>query len=77
MIRNIPNRYTTEDVLAEIDNRGFYKSYNYFYLPIDFANKVGSVLCGSPAHQGGQKQRYHVVYGEQRVPGSAETNSGQ
>ncbi|CAD7956515.1 unnamed protein product [Amoebophrya sp. A25] len=40
MIRNIPNRYTTEDVLQEIDGRGFYKNYNYFYLPIDFGNKV-------------------------------------
>ncbi len=33
---DIPNRYTTEDVLQEIDSRGFYKTYNYFYLPIDF-----------------------------------------
>merc|ERR1712194_825409 len=40
MIRNIPNRYSVSEVLEEIDARGFYKSYNYFYLPCDFGNKV-------------------------------------
>jgi len=40
MIRNIPNRYSVSEVLEEIDARGFYKTYNYFYLPCDFGNKV-------------------------------------
>ncbi len=38
MIRNIPNKFTKNQLLAKID-RNFAKAYDFFYLPIDFNNK--------------------------------------
>ncbi|KAJ8607990.1 hypothetical protein CTAYLR_008232 [Chrysophaeum taylorii] len=38
MVRNIPNKYTQQAVLDEI-NVKFKKCYDFFYLPIDFKNK--------------------------------------
>jgi hypothetical protein len=38
MIRNIPNKYTRKMILDEIDSY-FGKTYDFFYLPIDFENK--------------------------------------
>jgi hypothetical protein len=38
MIRNIPNKYTQQMLLAEI-NRSHRGNYDFFYLPIDFKNK--------------------------------------
>ncbi|CEG45527.1 mei2-like protein [Plasmopara halstedii] len=38
MIRNIPNKYTQQMLLAEI-NSNHRGNYDFFYLPIDFKNK--------------------------------------
>ncbi|EEY68871.1 uncharacterized protein PITG_18963 [Phytophthora infestans T30-4] len=38
MIRNIPNKYTQQMLLSEI-NRNHRGNYDFFYLPIDFKNK--------------------------------------
>jgi hypothetical protein len=38
MIRNIPNKYTQQMLLAEI-NQNHHGHYDFFYLPIDFKNK--------------------------------------
>eukprot|EP00397_Hematodinium_sp_SG-2012_P007999 GEMP01008050.1.p1 GENE.GEMP01008050.1~~GEMP01008050.1.p1 ORF type:complete len:403 (+),score=63.86 GEMP01008050.1:33-1241(+) len=45
MVRNIPNRYTPEELLAEVESRNFARTFNYFYLPMDFANKVNMGYC--------------------------------
>lgn len=37
MIKNIPNKYTLELLLEEID-KNFEKTYDFFYLPIDKKN---------------------------------------
>jgi len=37
MLRNIPQRYNREMLLEDIDARGFRGTYDFFYLPIDFA----------------------------------------
>lgn len=39
MIRNIPNRYTAEEVLAELLSTGFRGTFDFFYLPMDFVTK--------------------------------------
>lgn len=38
MVRNIPNKYTQQMLLAEI-NVNHHGKYDFFYLPIDFKNK--------------------------------------
>jgi len=35
MIRNIPNRYTQTELLAEIKEAGFDNKFDFFYLPMD------------------------------------------
>ena len=39
MLRNIPNRYTAEELLAELFFEGFKGSFDYLYLPVDFRTK--------------------------------------
>jgi len=39
MLRNIPNRYTPEEMLCELLVGGFEGTFDYFYLPIDFQTK--------------------------------------
>lgn len=40
MLRNIPNKYTQEHLLEEIDAQGFVGTYDFFYLPIDVRNNA-------------------------------------
>jgi len=39
MLRNIPNRYTTEEIIEELMDWGFEGAFDFFYLPIDFKTK--------------------------------------
>lgn len=36
MLRNIPNKYTRDMILEQIDAFSFKKKYDFFYLPIDY-----------------------------------------
>merc|ERR1712087_34684 len=40
MLRNIPNKYTQENLLEELEAEGFSGTYNFFYLPIDVKNSA-------------------------------------
>jgi RNA recognition motif-containing protein len=35
MLRNIPNRYTRDDLLAEMEELGLAGTFDFFYLPLD------------------------------------------
>lgn len=37
MIRNIPTRYTQQELMEELDNFGFTGSFDFFYAPKDFS----------------------------------------
>lgn len=39
MLRNIPNKYTQNTLLQEIDDLGFVQTYDFFYLPMDVHNR--------------------------------------
>lgn len=36
MLRNIPNKYTQDMILQEVESAGLELKYDFFYLPIDF-----------------------------------------
>mmetsp|Transcript_16581 Transcript_16581/g.42821 ORF Transcript_16581/g.42821 Transcript_16581/m.42821 type:complete len:350 (+) Transcript_16581:88-1137(+) len=39
MLRNIPNKYTQNSLMEEIDSCGFKATYDFFYLPMDVHNR--------------------------------------
>lgn len=39
MLRNIPNKYSQNSLMQEINELGFSGSYNFFYLPMDIHNR--------------------------------------
>lgn len=40
MLRNIPNKYSSDLLVQLLDERGFKAQYDFVYLPMDFQNKV-------------------------------------
>ena len=40
MLRNLPNNYTREMLLAMLDNEGFQAQYDFLYLPMDFQRRA-------------------------------------
>lgn len=42
MLRNIPNRYTQKELMAEIESLGFAGTFNFFYSPMD-TGSMGNV----------------------------------
>lgn len=39
MLRNIPNRYSQQTLLREVNAKGFAGTYDFFYLPMDVQNR--------------------------------------
>ena len=39
MVRNMPNRYTVEEFLADMPNAGIEGTFDFFHLPMDFRTK--------------------------------------
>mmetsp|Transcript_24798 Transcript_24798/g.62158 ORF Transcript_24798/g.62158 Transcript_24798/m.62158 type:complete len:442 (-) Transcript_24798:325-1650(-) len=66
MLRNIPNKYTQNTLLQEIDAFGFFGSYDFFYLPMDVHNSsnVGYAFINflSPT----DAERFRKVFGSHR-----------
>merc|ERR1711920_884858 len=42
MLRNLPNRYTQQELIEELNSLAFAGSFNFFYAPIDFGS-MGNV----------------------------------
>ena len=42
MIRNIPSLYSQKDLIAEVARRGFAGTFDFFYLPMDFAKSANA-----------------------------------
>lgn len=40
MLRNIPNKYSQDQLLEEIKSQGFDSKFDFFYLPIDIKNNA-------------------------------------
>jgi len=66
MLRNIPNKYTQNTMMEEMDDLGFGGSYDFFYLPMDVHNRsnVGYAFINflSPP----DAQRFHDEFKEHR-----------
>lgn len=45
MLRNLPNRYTRDMVLQEIESRGLMEDIDFFYLPIDLRHRCNVGYC--------------------------------
>jgi hypothetical protein len=41
MLRNLPNKYTREMLVALLDSQGFVGKYTFVYLPVDFKTHAG------------------------------------
>mmetsp|Transcript_120559 Transcript_120559/g.257454 ORF Transcript_120559/g.257454 Transcript_120559/m.257454 type:complete len:327 (+) Transcript_120559:109-1089(+) len=53
MIRNIPNAYSQQDLIAELEDLGFAGTFDFFYMPIDH---------GRHRHHGTRRSASNVGY---------------
>lgn len=67
MLRNIPNRYTAEELLAEMFSAGFEGSFDFFYLPIDFATKRNRGYGFVNFHSAADARRFVTQFHMQRL----------
>jgi len=67
MLRNIPNRYTVEELIAEMLTAGFEGSFDFFYLPIDFTTKRNRGYSFINFRNPSDAQRFVGVFHRQRL----------
>eukprot|EP00928_Gymnodinium_smaydae_P099665 TRINITY_DN9577_c0_g1_i1.p1 TRINITY_DN9577_c0_g1~~TRINITY_DN9577_c0_g1_i1.p1 ORF type:complete len:322 (+),score=68.91 TRINITY_DN9577_c0_g1_i1:61-1026(+) len=67
MLRNVPNRYIAEELLAEIKEEGFEGQIDFFYLPIDFATKKNRGYAFINFHTPTITRKFVTVFGDRRL----------
>mmetsp|Transcript_75734 Transcript_75734/g.216874 ORF Transcript_75734/g.216874 Transcript_75734/m.216874 type:complete len:373 (+) Transcript_75734:81-1199(+) len=66
MLRNIPNKYTQNSLMEEIDSCGFTGTYDFFYLPMDVQNRSNVGYAFVNFEHPADAERFHGVFGEHR-----------
>lgn len=66
MLRNLPCRFTREDLVRVLDKQGFGGAYNFIYLPIDFASGMSMGYGFVNLNDGEQAQRFIQKFDRQR-----------
>jgi len=64
MLRNIPNKYTQNTLLQEIDEMGFIGCYDFFYLPMDVQNRSNVGYAFINFTTPGAADRFHGIFKE-------------
>ncbi|CAE7547678.1 ML3 [Symbiodinium natans] len=67
MLRNVPNRYTCEELLAEIMNAGFDHMFDFFYLPIDFTTKRNRGYGFINFHSSAEAEEFALAFHHRRL----------
>eukprot|EP00451_Oxyrrhis_marina_P007664 CAMPEP_0204278296 /NCGR_PEP_ID=MMETSP0468-20130131/29782_1 /ASSEMBLY_ACC=CAM_ASM_000383 /TAXON_ID=2969 /ORGANISM="Oxyrrhis marina" /LENGTH=222 /DNA_ID=CAMNT_0051255181 /DNA_START=25 /DNA_END=693 /DNA_ORIENTATION=+ len=70
VIRNIPNLYTRDTIMGEIDELGFQGKYDFFYLPMGSRCNVGYAFINMLSNEWAQKFRA-ALHGKKLKSGRA------
>eukprot|EP00397_Hematodinium_sp_SG-2012_P006775 GEMP01006811.1.p1 GENE.GEMP01006811.1~~GEMP01006811.1.p1 ORF type:complete len:412 (+),score=47.72 GEMP01006811.1:233-1468(+) len=62
MLRNLPNKYTRDMVLAEIEERGLKHDIDFFYLPIDLRHRCNVGYCFVNTVSTAAANRFHAAF---------------
>jgi len=67
MLRNIPNRYTPEELLKDMDGRGFDGAIDFFYLPTDFNTKKNKGYAFVNLRCSASAERFRIAFDGRRL----------
>eukprot|EP00928_Gymnodinium_smaydae_P099668 TRINITY_DN9577_c0_g2_i4.p1 TRINITY_DN9577_c0_g2~~TRINITY_DN9577_c0_g2_i4.p1 ORF type:complete len:351 (+),score=61.82 TRINITY_DN9577_c0_g2_i4:82-1134(+) len=67
MLRNIPNRYISEELHTDIMEEGFKGQIDFFYLPIDFATKKNRGYAFINFRAPRMARKFAVVFDDRRL----------
>merc|ERR1719356_2010318 len=66
MLRNIPNKYTQNTLMQEINDFGYAGTYNFFYLPMDVHNRSNVGYAFINSEQPEAADRFHRSFADHR-----------
>jgi hypothetical protein len=68
MVRNIPSRYLPAKLRADLDNAGFQRQYDFFYMPCDVLARVNLGYCFINFVDGESIPRFMQAFHENKFP---------